>query len=65
MNPDCPSDRGVEAVTSWDLAYLKALYRVDSEEYRPMQQGRIVDSMVREFEGPSANQGPSRSARQR
>jgi hypothetical protein len=48
MNPDCSSDRGVDAITPWDLAYLKALYRVDSEEYLPMQQGRIVGRMVRD-----------------
>ena len=48
VNPDCPSDRGVQALTDWDVAYLKALYRVDPEEYLPMQQGRIVGRMVRE-----------------
>lgn len=48
VNPDCPSDRGVQALTAWDVAYLKALYRVDPEEYLPMQQGRIVGHMVRE-----------------
>ena len=48
MNPDCPSDRGVQALTAWDVGYLKALYRVDPEEYLPMQQGRIVGRMVRE-----------------
>jgi hypothetical protein len=48
MNPDCPSERGVEALTQWDLAYLKALYRIDAEEYLPAQQGRIVSRMVRE-----------------
>jgi len=48
VNPDCPSDRGVQALTDWDVAYLKALYRVDPEEYLPMQQGRIVGRIVRE-----------------
>jgi hypothetical protein len=48
MNPDCPSDRGVQALTDWDLAYLRALYRVDPEEYRSTQQGRIVGRMVRD-----------------
>ena len=48
LNPDCPSDRGVQALTTWDVAYLKALYRVDPEEYLPTQQGRIVSRMVRE-----------------
>ncbi len=49
MNPDCPSDRGVAAVTAYDLAYLKALYGIDPEEYAAEQQGRIVSRMVREL----------------
>jgi len=65
MNPDCPSDRGVESVTSWDLAYLKALYRVDSEEYRPTQQGRIVDRMVRESKDPPPTKDRLDQSRQR
>ena len=55
MNPDCPSDRGVEALTSWDIAYLKALYRVDSEEYLPTQQGRITGRMVRDAKDPASD----------
>jgi hypothetical protein len=49
MNPDCPSERRVETLTPWDLAYLRALYRVDSEEYLSTQRGRIVGRMVREL----------------
>jgi hypothetical protein len=52
MNPDCPADRGVNAVTAWDLAYLKGLYRIDAEEYLPLQRGRITDRMVREANDP-------------
>ena len=56
VNPDCPSDRGVQALTSWDVAYLKALYRVDPEEYLPMQQGRIVGHIVRDAKDPASDQ---------
>lgn len=52
LNPDCPSDRGVAAITAYDLAYLKALYGINPEEYAPAQQGRIVSRMVREIEKP-------------
>ena len=49
MNPDCGADRGVAAITAYDLAYLKALYGIKPEEYAAAQQGRIVSRMVREL----------------
>lgn len=51
MNPDCASDRGPDAITPYDLAYLKALYGANPEEHLSAQQGRIVSRMVRELKG--------------
>jgi hypothetical protein len=48
LDADCPSSLGVDAMTPYDLAYLKGLYAVNPEENLQLQQRKITTRIVRE-----------------
>jgi hypothetical protein len=51
MNPVCPPDRRPVALTQVDLAYLRALYRMDAEAGPQMQRGQVVLDMAEALGG--------------
>ena len=46
MNPACPPSRRPAALTAHDIAYLRALYRMDPEAGPQMQRGSLVLDMA-------------------
>jgi hypothetical protein len=51
MNPACPPERRPVALTQADIAYLRALYRMDAEAGPQMQRGQIVLDMAETLGG--------------
>ena len=51
MNPACPPERRPVTLTEPDLAYLRALYRMDPEAGPQMQRGAIVQNMAETLGG--------------
>ena len=42
----CPSSLGVDAMTAFDIAYLKGLYSVNSEDNLEIQKRKIINCIV-------------------
>jgi hypothetical protein len=51
MNPACPPERRPMALTEYDVAYLRALYRMDPEAGPQLQRGAIVLDMAETLGG--------------
>lgn len=51
MNPACPATRRPVALTRQDVAYLRALYRINPEATPLMQRGALVGQMTNALDG--------------
>jgi len=51
MAPACETGKA-DSITAGDLAYLRALYKIQPEQTLGLQQSSIADIMMREFKSP-------------
>ena len=54
LDPKCPDGCAPEALTSYDKAYLKALYAYKSNEFRYFERRNIVGSIEKPIDEPPA-----------
>ena len=54
LNDECRSSLGVDAMTPYDIAYLKSLYSVDPEDRLEIQKSKMARRIVREVRAQNA-----------
>jgi hypothetical protein len=59
LAPACPDDQRPDGLTDGDIAYLKALYAIDTTALLPLEQAEIADRMQKTMHDPGVGRPAS------